>query len=99
VAGIFEGTYPSYKALNSKFIINSILQAAKDIGGKAIADMISHPSTIIQNGLTFSQTALQVLEEIGKDPSIHGKWLLNTANKTIAVAGHVLRSAGSKLKA
>lgn len=99
VAGIFEGTYPSYKALNSQFIINSILQAAKDIGGKAIADMISDPSTIIQNGLALSQTTLQVLEEIGKDPSIHGKWLLNTANKTIAVAGHILKSAGSKLKA
>ena len=99
VAGIFEGTYPSYKALNSKFIINSVLQAAKDIGGKAIADMITNPSNIIQNGLNFSQTTLRVLEEIGKDPSIHGKWLLNTANKTIAVAGHVLKSAGTKFKA
>ena len=98
VAGIFEGTYPSYKALNTKFIINSILQATKDIGGKAIVDMISNPANIIQNGLDLSQTTLQVLEEIGRDPSMHVKWLLNTANKTIAVAGHALKSAGGKLK-
>lgn len=98
VAGIFEGTYPSYKALNTKFIINSILQAAKDIGGKTITDMISNPSTIIQNGLNLSQTTLQVLEEVGKNPSLHGKWLLNTANKSLAVAGHVLKNTGSKLK-
>lgn len=99
VAGIFEGTYPSYKALNAKFIINSILQAAKQVGGKAAVDAISNPINLFQTGLQFSQTALQVLEDFGKDPSLHGKWLLNTANKTLSVAGHVLKNAVTKIKA
>jgi hypothetical protein len=98
VAGIFEGTYPSHKALNANFIIKSILQAAKDIGGRNAINMLTNPVSLLQSGLQLSQTTLQILDEVKKDPAVHGKWVLSTANKALAVAGHVLKNTITKVR-
>ncbi len=92
IAGIFEGTYPSQKALNANFILKSLLQGGKNIASGTIADFVKNPASVIDNGLTLTQATLNLLEEINKFPKEQGGWLMNTAGKTVAVAGHVIRN-------
>ncbi|MEP6465283.1 MAG: geranylgeranyl reductase family protein [Parafilimonas sp.] len=96
IAGIFEGTYPSQKALNANFILKSLLQGGKNIASKTIADLINNPVSAIENGLAFSQTTLAVLEEVKKYPREQGGWIMNTAGKTITVAGHVIKNIAKR---
>jgi geranylgeranyl reductase family protein len=92
IAGIFEGTYPSQKALNANFILKSLFQGGKDVASKTITDLINNPASVIENGLAFSQTTLQVFEEVKKYPREQGGWIMNTAGKTLTVAAHVIKS-------
>jgi geranylgeranyl reductase family protein len=96
IAGIFEGTYPSQKALNSKFILKSLFQGGKDIASKTITDLVSNPMSAIGSGVALTQTTIQVLEEIKKYPTQQYGWVINTAGKTIAVAGHLIREIAKK---
>ena len=92
IAGIFEGTYPSQKALNVNFILKSLLQGGKNIASGTITDFVKNPASLIASGLTLTQTTLNVLEEINKFPKEQGAWLMNTAGKTVVVARHVIRN-------
>ena len=97
IAGIFEGTYPSHKALTLSFITKSLKQGGKDFE-KAVTEILKKPNSAIENGLQISQTALQILEGIKDHPREHGKWAINTASKTISVAGHVIKNIGRNKK-
>lgn len=98
IAGIFEGTYPSQKALNSNFIIKSLVQGGKDIASKTITDLINNPMSVIESGLAISQTTLQVFGEIKNHPGQQVGWIKNIAGKTIAVAGHAIRDISKRNK-
>lgn len=93
IAGIFEGTYPSQKALTPSFILKSLLQGGKEIG-KTMTDILKHPVTMVEGGLKFSQMVLQILEEVKDHPREHGRWVDSTVSKTISVAGHVIKNLG-----
>jgi geranylgeranyl reductase family protein len=96
IAGIFAGNYPSQKALNADFILKSLLQGGKDIASQTINDLVNNPMSIIENGVALSQTTLQILEEIKNNSKQQGGWIMNTAGKTIAVAGHVIKNIGKR---
>ncbi len=95
IAGIFEGTYPSHKALTASFILKSLRQGGKDLE-KLVAVRLADPASMIHGGLSLSQTALQILEGIKDHPREHGQWVANTVNKTIAVAGHAIKHMAGK---
>ncbi len=96
IAGIFEGTYPSQKALNSNFILKSLFQGGKEFASKTITDLVNNPLSVIESGLAFSQTTLQLLEELKTYPRQQGGWIMNTASKTITVAAHVIKDIRKK---
>lgn len=96
IAGIFAGNYPSQKALNANFILKSLFQGGKEIASRTIIDFVNNPMSIIENGLTLSQTTLQLMEDIKNHPKQQGGWIMNTAGKTIAVAGHVIKDITRK---
>lgn len=59
---------------------------------RSITDLINNPVSIIESGLAFSQTTLQVLEEVKNYPREQAGWIMNTTGKTITVTGHVLKN-------
>lgn len=95
IAGIFEGTYPSYKALAPSFILKSLLQGGKDIG-KTLKDFMADPASMMNSGLNITNTALYMMEAIKDNPQENGRWVLNTISKTAAVAGHVFQQVRKK---
>lgn len=96
IAGIFEGTYPSQKALNLNFILKSLLQGGKDIASAAITDLVNNPASLIESGLAFTQTTLNILGDIKKFPKEQGGWVKKTAGKTLTVAGYVIKSISKR---
>ena len=72
------------------------MQGGTDIASKTISDLIKNPASVIEAGLDLSQTTIHVLEEVQKFPREQGKWLMNTATKTLAVAGHVIKSLSKR---
>lgn len=91
IAGIFEGTYPSYKALNASFILKSLKQGASELG-KNLTEAITKPETIINNSLQFSSNMMTLLAELNTYQKDHVDWLKNTVGKTISLAGHVIKN-------
>lgn len=97
IAGIFEGTYPSHKALTPSFILKSILQGGKDIG-KNLSHLLNHPAGIMNSGVNLSKTTFKILEEVKDHPAENGKWMLSTVKKTMVVAGHVIQQISKRNK-
>ncbi|MGG9960479.1 geranylgeranyl reductase family protein [Ferruginibacter sp. SUN106] len=91
IAGIFEGTYPSHKALNSAFILKSITQGGKDIA-KTLEHILKDPQQMLSGGTEVSNFIVSLIDEIKNNPAVHGRWLLRTAAKTFSVAGHVVKN-------
>lgn len=94
IAGIFEGTYPSYKALNASFILKSLKQGANELGN-SLTKTISKPEAIINNGLQFSGNMVTMLAELNTYQKDHISWLKKTVGKTISLAGHVMQNIRS----
>lgn len=90
IAGIFEGTYPSYKALNASFILKSLKQGASELGS-GFAKTLGQPDIMMLQGLQLSGTVLGLIEEVANNPASHIGWLRKTAAKTVAVAGYTLK--------
>ncbi len=95
IAGIFEGTYPSHKALTPSFILKSLLQGGKDLGN-TLKYFINNPAAIMCDGLNITNTTLQMLQAIQDNPQENGRWFLNAISKTATVAGHALHQARKK---
>ncbi len=91
IAGIFEGTYPSYHALTLPFIIKSLEEGGVEMGS-ILNDALNNPSSMIQNGADVSQDMVKIFEEICEQPLVHGKWAIHTVSKTLSVAGYVAES-------
>ncbi|GAB3021939.1 hypothetical protein GCM10027051_29040 [Niabella terrae] len=99
VAGIFEGTYPSYKALSLPFILKSLLQAGNS-GAATLRKMIENPQYGMQTGLQFSQSAINILDDLKTYPRLQGQWLGQLLKSTATVAAYtassILQKAGKK---
>ncbi len=88
IAGIFEGTYPSYKALNLSFILKSVKQGVNGLGNSFVKN-ISNPEVAINKGLQISGTIATLLEELNKNQDDQIGWLKNTVGKTVSLAGQM----------
>ncbi len=89
VAGIFEGTYPSYKALSPDFIVKVLLQAGidlKDYLGRTGRDSGQLKQDISQ----ILRALIKTAGEISGDRKVHSEWLMGVAGKTLAVSKHTV---------
>jgi menaquinone-9 beta-reductase len=94
IAGIFEGTYPSYNALTLPFIIKSLEEGG--IGAvQVLQNHLNDPSLLIEGSMAATQELFKIAEDLSRDPVLHGKWAMNTASKTLSIAGYM---AGSLLR-
>ncbi|MCZ4319230.1 hypothetical protein O4H26_09520 [Aequorivita viscosa] len=91
IAGIFEGTYPSYKALTVPFILKSLKQGGLEIS-KELSNSLKHPNSLLDNGADSVQFLFKILEEIKADPVAQLKWAGNTLSKTASVAAHLAQT-------
>ena len=90
IAGIFEGTYPSYHALTLPFIVKSLEEGGIE-AGEFLGRSLNEPSTLIQTGANFSEGAVGLVGEILENPGIHGAWAMKTLGKTVSVAGYMAK--------
>jgi menaquinone-9 beta-reductase len=91
IAGIFEGTYPTYKALNLPFILKSFKQGGNELGNR-LSKTLSNPESVFANGMEMSGFLASLLNDLNEYRNDHMIWLKNTVGKTISVAGHVLQN-------
>lgn len=98
IAGIFEGTYPSHKALNVSFILKSLKQGGSELGA-SLAKAIKSPGEFVADGLEFSGDMISLLGELNTYRKEHIDWLKNTVGKTVSLAGHVIRNISTNKKA
>ena len=91
IAGIFEGTYPSYKALTPSFILKSLEQGGLELS-KSVKEKLNNPNSLLDFSTEAVQFLFDAIEEIKTNPVEHLKWVGSTISKTAAVAGHVVRT-------
>lgn len=94
IAGIFEGTYPSYNALTLPFIIKSLEEGGIE-AGHVLRDHLNDPSLMIEGSMAALHDLFKIAEDLYSKPVLHGKWAIHTATKTLSVAGYL---AGSLLR-
>lgn len=92
IAGIFEGSYPSYKALTGDFIFKSVLQAGMHAGNITSATLLKGPEHWISTGTQISNIGFSVLDSVKKNPSENVKWLSALLSNGLSVAGHVFKN-------
>ncbi|WP_339697951.1 geranylgeranyl reductase family protein [uncultured Marixanthomonas sp.] len=91
IAGIFEGTYPSYKALTPDFIMKILLQAGMD-ANDYLLNGLTQPGQIVTDGAKLAVTTRNTVTELAKNPKAHLSWLADVAGKTLHVAKHTLHT-------
>ncbi|WP_462251923.1 geranylgeranyl reductase family protein [Ferruginibacter sp.] len=91
IAGIFEGTYPSHKALTGSFILKSIKQGGRD-AEKLLENILKNPGQIFNDSAEAYNFIFSLIAELKTNPAAHGRWLLRTVAKTFSVAGHVVKN-------
>ncbi|MCG2613414.1 geranylgeranyl reductase family protein [Terrimonas sp. NA20] len=89
IAGIFEGTYPSYKALNASFILNSVKQGATEFS-EGFKKAMGQPGGLIATGLQATESITALLSELSTYQKDHIDWMKNTLGKTAKVAAHII---------
>ena len=90
VAGIFEGTYPSYKALNHSFILKSLGQGICGVE-RSLGTVITHPEKLIGSGVSSAELLINILTTVARQNKDQWQWLKSTFKKTLQVGGHFLR--------
>lgn len=90
VAGIFEGTYPSYKAMDAEFIMKILMQAGCDANSYVLKN-IEQPYQFLEDGTQLAKTTTTILKALAKEPKAHLGWLTNVAGKTFTVAKHTVK--------
>ena len=91
IGGIFDGTLPSYKALNPKFILKSLLQGTLHFGANTATGILQGPQYWAQTGKATSDLATGIIQSIRKQPKDHATWLAGVARKGLEVGGHIIR--------
>ncbi|MGB5943668.1 MAG: geranylgeranyl reductase family protein [Leeuwenhoekiella sp.] len=93
IAGIFEGTYPSYKALTPDFMFSIMIQAGMNVSSY-FQNGNSEPRQFVKDGKQFAIATGATLNELSKNPKAHLRWLGDVAGKTFNVARHTAQSFG-----
>jgi len=91
IGGIFDGTLPSYKALNPKFILKSLLQGTIHFGVNTATGILQGPQYWAQTGKAAGNLATSIIQSIRTQPKDHAKWLAGVASKGLKVGGHIIR--------
>lgn len=94
IAGIFDGTLPSYKALNAKFILKSLLQGGIHVGVNTVAGILKGPEYWNKKGKDTRYLAKNIVQSIRQNPSDHAKWLAGVARKGLQVGGYIVKDIG-----
>ncbi|WP_346237025.1 NAD(P)/FAD-dependent oxidoreductase [Niabella insulamsoli] len=90
IAGIFEGTYPSFKALTPAFIQKSLWQGGAT-GLQAVIEMAANPMGAVDKGRSLFQAALSVLGQVKAHPAEQRQWVADVIKNGVAVADHTLK--------
>lgn len=91
IGGIFDGTLPSYKALDPDFIIKSLVHGGVHIGLKTMEGIMKGPAHWIQEGGNAGQLTKQIVSTLLSNPADQIKWLKDIAIKGVGVGGHVIK--------
>lgn len=91
IAGIFEGTYPSYKALTVSFVLKSLKQGGIEIG-KALTYSLQNPAASIDSNLEATQQLFKLLNKLKEHPKEHLDWASTTTGKILTVAKHMAQT-------
>ncbi len=91
IAGIFEGTYPSYKALTASFILKTLKQGGIEVG-KVLNNSIKNPNDTIDTSLEATQQLLKLIEELKTNSKAHLHWAGTTTTKIFTVAKHLAKT-------
>ncbi len=92
IASIFEGTYPSYKALTPAFIGKSILQGGLHVGINTATGMLQGPEYWMRKGKDLNRIAGNIADSIKNNPAGNLRWLTGLVKNGAGVAGHLLKS-------
>ncbi len=95
IAGIFEGTYPSYKAMNLSFILKSVQQGIFGLGNGLVKNL-GNPELALNNGLKMTESFVTILEELNKNKADQIDWIKNTVGKTVLLAGEMIHHVTNK---
>jgi menaquinone-9 beta-reductase len=92
IAGIFEGTHPSYKALTPDFILKTLLEGSMHIGLSTATGILRGPQYWLEKGKEAGHLASRIADSIKRDPSGNARWIAGLVTRGVSVAGHVIRN-------
>jgi hypothetical protein len=92
IAGIFEGSYPSYKALTIEFILKSLLQGGVHIGELAANTIAKGPKEWSKSGTELSKIALNLIDSIKQNPKGNLQWLGVLIKNGISVGSYLVKN-------
>jgi geranylgeranyl reductase family protein len=90
LAGIFEGTYPSYKALDPETLLKIVFHAGMEAQAYVLKGL-TQPGHLTSNGASIVAMAGSMLRELSKNPKIYAGWLLDLAGNSVNVAAHAAK--------
>jgi menaquinone-9 beta-reductase len=93
IAGIFDGTLPSYKALNATFLLKSVLQGTIHVGANTMSGLLKGPECWNEKGKDARVFLRTVIKSVRDHPKENLHWLSNIAQTVLEVSGHALRRA------
>ena len=95
IAGVFEGTYPSYKAVSLSFILKSLkqfgLEAGKDLGAT-----LQNPQHALSSGAELTRDIFTMLEELKDNPRDNISWLGDGLVQSASVLAHLVKSLDAR---
>jgi menaquinone-9 beta-reductase len=97
IAGIFEGSYPSYKALELKFLLKSLLQTTRHVGGVTGESLLQGPDGWLQASQDLQKNTLRMLELMQANPDGQIDWAKDMATQLFQVAKHLVGHIGRRI--
>ncbi len=95
IAGVFEGTYPSYKAVNLSFILKSLAQFGLG-AGKDLASTVQNPQQALLSGTELAKDVFTILEELKDNPRDNISWLSSGVTQSAAVLAHLVTTLDAR---
>ncbi len=89
LAGVFEGTYPSYEALKPQFVSKVLLEGGLELGGY-LGNAGRRPDHLFRDGSAALQFLADTAGEMARDPEMYRRWLVEIAQKSLTVSRHGL---------
>jgi len=93
ITGIFDGSHPSYKALDPSFIIKTILHGIVSVGDSSANYLTQGPEKWIEKSTDLGQLGVKLLKNFQRQPDQHLDWLINITKSTLTVGKHTIKNA------